>query len=414
MTSVPAQAPEWQATVAPRRFYPQLEGMRALAAIGVLTTHVAFQTRAVEIPVWGQILGRLDLAVALFFGLSGFLLWRPWVDAAYGPQGGVRPSIGRYLRHRVVRIWPAYVVVVVVVLTLLPQAQGASLDVWLANLTLTQVFVPLSLTAGLTQMWSLSVEVSFYLLLPFVGLAMMRLRGSRARWRLPVIFGAGALSLGWAWVAMALPLADGIEAKNWVFGHLPWFLGGLILAEAIGAGAIGGDRIRNEGTRLSRAIVDLGSRRWLMFAVFVIAYGLACTPLAGPTGLGDLSNVQFATKMVLGGLVGFALLAPLICVDAPDPNDPDPAKPDRWMRFLTSPAMQALGRWSYAIFIWHLVILAVVFPLFGINLFSGYTLIVWVITLGLTIGISAASYALVEEPARQWLRGWEQRRAQRR
>ena len=46
---------------------------------------------------------------------------------------------------------------------------------WLANLTLTQIYVPLTLTSGLTQMWSLSVEVSFYLALPFLALLARRL-----------------------------------------------------------------------------------------------------------------------------------------------------------------------------------------------------------------------------------------------
>ena len=197
------------ATATARRFYPQLEGMRAIAAIGVLVTHVAFQTRAVEIPVLGPVLGRLDLAVALFFALSGFLLWRPWVDAAH--RGTGHPSVPRYFRHRVVRIWPAYVVVVTLVILLLPEAQGADAQVWLANLTLTQVFVPLTLTAGLTQMWSLSVEIAFYALLPLIGFALLRLRGSRLRARVPAIVLLGALSLGWAWVGTSLPVADGVE-----------------------------------------------------------------------------------------------------------------------------------------------------------------------------------------------------------
>ena len=46
---------------------------------------------------------------------------------------------------------------------------------WLANLTLTQIYVPLTLTAGLTQMWSLSVEVTFYLVLPILALLARRL-----------------------------------------------------------------------------------------------------------------------------------------------------------------------------------------------------------------------------------------------
>lgn len=376
-----------------RRFYPQLEGMRAVAALGVLTTHVAFQTRAVAIPVLGPVLGRLDLAVALFFGLSGFLLWRPWVAAAH--ERADPPSVRRYAMHRFVRIWPAYAVVVAVVLTLLPDAKNADLTVWLANLTLTQVFVPLSLTAGLTQMWSLSVEVAFYAVLPLIGCALLRLRGSRVGRRVPALCALGALSLGWGWVAAAIPHAAGVEPKNWMLGHLPWFVAGLVLAEI--AGAVEFDTHRPVPAWLE-TITRLGARRWLMFVILVVAYALACTPLAGPTGLGNLAAWQFAVKMALGAICAFAVLAPLVCGAGP-------------FRLLTSPVMLALGRWSYGIFIWHLAVLAVVFGLFGIVPFSGNTVLVWMLTVGLTIGVSAASYAFIEEPCRRWLRDRESRRA---
>ena len=62
---------------------------------------------------------------------------------------------------------------------------------WLANLTLTQIYVPLTLTAGLTQMWSLSVEVSFYMALPVLALLARRMpvrrpdAGRSSRWRWP-------------------------------------------------------------------------------------------------------------------------------------------------------------------------------------------------------------------------------------
>lgn len=396
-----------------RRFFPQLEGMRAVAAFGVLTTHVAFQTGAVRIPVIGEILGRLDLAVALFFALSGFLLWRTWVAAAHTVTGadGARhpaaqvPGVRRYLRHRVVRIWPAYAVVVVTVLTLLPEARGVDATVWLANLTLTQVFVPLSLTAGLTQMWSLSVEVAFYLLLPILGCALCRVRGARVGARVPMLLALAVLSLGWAWVAQALPVPDGVEPTNWVFGHLPWFIAGLIVAEVSGAAELGGS------TRVTRALERAGARRGPMLAVFVVAYGLACTPIAGPTGLGVLAPWQFATKMTLGAVCGFAILAPLVCEK---PCGHDSPRVHREFRFLTSPVMLALGRWSYAIFLWHVAVLAEVFGLFGIVPFSGHSILVWCITVAVTIGISAASYAFVEEPARDWLRRRESARIARR
>ncbi|WP_344780269.1 acyltransferase [Gordonia caeni] len=380
-------------TVSPPRlrFFPQLEGMRAVAALGVLTTHVAFQTRAVEWPVLGPILGRLDLAVALFFALSGFLLWRPYAAAARHADLH-EPGIARYLRHRFVRIWPAYAVAVVAVFTLLPQARGASLEVWLANLTLTQVFVPLTLAPGLTQMWSLSVEVAFYLLLPLIGYALLVLRGDRARFRIPLLLGLGVLSLGWAWAVTAMNLPDGIEGKNWVFGHLPWFLAGLILAELTAT-----VEFTDRPSRMVRRTVAVSANRPLMLAVAVVFYGLACTPLSGPVGLGDLGNGQYVGKIVFGAVAAYAILAPLVCSAGP-------------FRFLDSGPMTAMGRWSYAIFIWHLAVLTCVFGLFGITPFAGDFVVVWVLTVVLTLGVSAASYAFVEDPCRRWLANWERRR----
>ena len=68
--------------------------------------------------------------------------------------------------------------------------------------------------------------------------------------------------------------------------------------------------------------------------------------------------------------------------------------------------MQALGRWSYAIFLWHIPVLSLVFPLLGIGIFNGHTLLVLVATVALTIPVAALSYALVEEPARRGINNW--------
>ena len=122
-----------------RGFVPALDGMRGLAAMAVVVTHVAFQTGSVDGSWLGAVWGRFDMAVAVFFALSGYLLWRPHAEAARNLRRKV-PTTWRYLRHRVVRIWPAYVVVVVVVvlgadvLHLVDAAAlGASLDGALAG-----------------------------------------------------------------------------------------------------------------------------------------------------------------------------------------------------------------------------------------------------------------------------------------
>lgn len=358
-----------------RGFLPAVEGMRACAAVGVVVTHVAFQTGHTG-GVSGRLFGRFDLAVALFFALSGFLLWRGHAAAARGLRP--TPPTGHYLRSRIVRIMPGYLVAVVVILSLLPEAK-ADLTVWLANLTLTQIYVPLTLTAGLTQMWSLSVEVAFYMALPFLALLVRRVP---VRARIPVIAAAALVSLGWA----VLPIATsaGVNHLNWPPAFFSWFAAGMLLAE-LTVTPVGWPH------RLAR-------RRLLMAVIAVAAFLVAASPIAGPEGLTPGTVSQFVVKIAMGAVVAGALLAPLV-LDRPDTSH----------RVLGSTTMVTLGRWSYGLFIWHLAALAMVFPVIGEFAFNGHMPVVLVLTVVFGFAIAAVSYALVESPCRTALRRWEYR-----
>jgi peptidoglycan/LPS O-acetylase OafA/YrhL len=360
-----------------RSFLPAVEGMRACAAIGVVITHVAFQTGHSS-GVTGRLFGRFDLAVAVFFALSGFLLWRG--HAAAARNLGSRPRTGHYLRSRVVRIMPAYLVAAIVILSLLPDSDHASLTVWLANLTLTQIYVPLTLTGGLTQMWSLSVEVSFYLLLPILALLGRRIPVSA---RVPVIAALAALSWAWGWVPLA-HAGSGINPLDWPPAFFSWFAAGMLLAEWAYRG-IGLPH------RLAR-------RRVLMAVVAVLAYLVAASPLAGPEGLIPGTATQFAVKTAMGSVVAFALVAPLVLDRLDTPH-----------RVLATTGMVTLGRWSYGLFIWHLAALAMVFAVIGTFPFTGRMPTVLILTLIFGFAIAAVSYALVESPCREALRRWEKR-----
>jgi peptidoglycan/LPS O-acetylase OafA/YrhL len=360
-----------------RSFVPAVEGMRACAAVGVVVTHVAFQTGH-STGVAGRVFGRFDLAVAVFFALSGFLLWRGHAAAARGLRE--KPPTGHYLRSRIVRIMPAYLVAVVVILTLLPDSDTPSLTVWLANLTLTQIYVPLTLTAGLTQMWSLAVEVSFYIALPILALLARRLPVSA---RVPVIAAVGVASWAWAFIPFHTPY--GVNALNWPPAFFSWFVAGMLIAEWT-VSPIGWPH------RLAR-------RRVLMAAVAIIAFLVAASPLAGPEGLTPGSVGQFMVKTSTGAVVAAALLAPLVL-----------DRPDTPHRFLGSAPMVTLGRWSYGLFIWHLAALAMVFPVIGEFAFNGHMPIVLVLTVVFGFAIAAVSYGLVESPCRVALRRWEFRR----
>ncbi len=361
-----------------RGFLPAVEGMRACAAVGVVITHVAFQTGH-STGATGRLFGRFDMAVAVFFALSGFLLWRGHAAAARGLRKA--PSIRHYSRSRVVRIMPAYLVSVVVILALLPGAEGTSLTVWLANLTLTQIYVPLTLTPGLTQMWSLAVEVSFYIALPVLAVSARRLP---VRARAAVIIAVALLSLAWGFIPIHPP--DGVNPLNWAPAYGCWFGAGMLLAEWI----------YSPITWVHR----LARRRVLMALIALVAFLVAASPLAGPEGLTPATLDQFIVRTAMGGVLAWALLAPLV-LDRADTSH----------RILASDPMVTLGRWSYGVFIWHLAALDMVFPVIGRFAFTGDMAVVLTLTLVFTIAISAVSYALVESPCREALRAWESRQS---
>ncbi len=63
--------------------FPHLDSLRAVGALAVLTTHAAFWGgEYTDNGTAGRFLARLDVGVALFFVLSGFLLSRAWLQAA--------------------------------------------------------------------------------------------------------------------------------------------------------------------------------------------------------------------------------------------------------------------------------------------------------------------------------------------
>ncbi len=361
-----------------RSFLPAVEGMRACAAIGVVLTHVAFQT-GVSSGVTGRLLHRFDLAVAVFFALSGFLLWRGQAAAARGLRR--RPPTGHYLRSRLVRIMPGYVVAVVIILTLLPDANHASPTVWFANLTFTQVYVPLTLTGGLTQMWSLSVEVSFYLALPILALLARQLP---VRARVPVIAAVALASLWWG--LLPIHTAQGVNFLNWPPAYASWFAAGMLLAEWT---------VSPPGWAHK-----LARNRWAIGSIVMAAYFISASPLAGPEGLVPAHLSQFITRTSMGAVIACALLAPLV-LDLPGTPHP----------ILGSRVMVTLGRWSYGLFIWHLAALAMVFPMVGKFMFNGNFIVTLILTLTLGFAMAAVSYALIEYPCRNMLRRWEYRHA---
>ena len=171
-------------TGSPSRLW-EIEGLRAVAAWSIVVFHVwVFSSPAVlgwNLGPFTAFVSPLQSGVTLFFVLSGFLLYRPIAAALLDGVPG--PSAWTYLRNRALRILPAYLVILMLVVFVLRSASlgasghgvsaGALTDprTFLLDAFLLQTYVPHGIWSGILPAWSLTIEVAFYLLLPLLGLA---------------------------------------------------------------------------------------------------------------------------------------------------------------------------------------------------------------------------------------------------
>lgn len=348
---------------------PILDGARAIAAFMVLLTHVGAASGATERSVFGPFLARGDWGVALFFVLSGFLLSRPWVT--WRLASGRAPSVATYVRKRAVRILPAYWVALVAVLLLIPQVVTPAGVV--ANSLLLQTYTG-PLLDGFFQTWSLCTEVAFYALLPL--LAPLLIRRS-PRFAL-VAIGLTAL-VAPIWIMLCKSWAVDVMppyAIVWLPGHLDWFCAGMALAVL--------ERLIH-GRSLPAVLI--GPNRWLVGAG--VAFALAMTPAGGPIGWQAAAPHIDVSKELLYGACAFLLVGAML---------QPAATTTLWGRALNSRVMAWAGLLSYAFFLWHNLILDRVREAWGMTFGGGGFLVSLLLTTGLTLVISQASYSLVEQP----------------
>lgn len=379
------------------RPFPLLDGYRAIAALMVLTTHVAFNTGEILTPGIGPLLGRMDFGVTLFFLLSGFLLYRPWARAAMLDQDG--PALGPYAIRRAARILPAYWVMVVFTLLLLPEIQPVRWQVWPVHLGMLHIYLPGFSIEGLTQTWSLATEVSFYVVLPAVAWLMgRRQRGNpdaSARWQLTIL--AIGILLAWIYTAVRVSGIFGAAdlAGYWLPGFADWFALGM-------AAAVIQTRLRMGGApawmRSLRSIA--GATAWCLLIAGAL-YAIASTPLAGPLTFSPAEPSSLVVKHILYAAIAVFLLLPgFLGVGDTDPTEP-PAQ-SAWARLLAHPVVVYLGTISYGIFLWHLVLLRLIQGSLNIPVFGGGFWFLWPAVALSSILVASVSWFAVERPLQRW------------
>lgn len=186
--------------------------LRLLAAVAVIVSHSFALSGHLEPMVRGQTVG--TVGVFVFFGISGFLITQSW---------NADPSLGRFFAKRALRIYPAYIVVVVaaavvlgpLVSTLAPGQYFGNVSTWqymLNNIamqmqwSLPGVFAnniyPVAVNGSL---WSLPYEIDCYLLIGLIGGCGLLRRGRSA-------------ASAWAAVMLIVILTPGHALLTFGFG----------------------------------------------------------------------------------------------------------------------------------------------------------------------------------------------------
>jgi peptidoglycan/LPS O-acetylase OafA/YrhL len=344
-----------------------LTGIRAVAALLVVGTHAAYTTGKYTHGYWGLVGARLEIGVPIFFVLSGFLLFRPWLKSA--ATGGPPPSVSRYAWHRVRRIMPAYVITVLFAYVLYHYRDagpnpGHSWMGLLRNLTLTHIYcngyLGKYLHQGLTQMWSLAVEAAFYVALPPLAYVLLVLI-CRRQWQPKLVLAAlaGMALISPAWLILVHTdhwFPDG--ARLWLPTYLAWFLAGMALA----------------------VLQAMGVRCYAFMAIplAIICYFIVSTPIAGAPTTSPATMREALFKTVFYAAIAALAVAPLALGDQ-----------GWYSRLLASRPMVWLGEISYEIFLIHLITMEFAMDyVVGAHVYTGSMLNLFIATVALTIPLA--------------------------
>jgi peptidoglycan/LPS O-acetylase OafA/YrhL len=361
--------------------FPLFDSLRAIAALAIFGTHAYASLHASDTGLMRQFAGRLEVGVYIFFAISGFLLYRPFVRARL--RGTDRPATGGYLWRRMLRIGPAYWVALSVVAVWLHMryvVDPVSNAPW--YYLFAQSYRPYLAIGGLAQAWSLCVEAGFYLFLPLYALAMRLLpaAGERERLRneLSGLAILAVLGVGFTVLAVSSGATDGDTSVLPLHLILPSYLHVFAAGMCLAVLSVWYEERDEPGWLgpLDRFPGIAWGVALLAFVVVSLWVGIDGHP-------GErVSATQWVARSVLYVVIAVGVVVPAVFGD-----------PARGLvrRVLANRVLLWIGLISYSFFLYHL---AVVLQVERWDLPAGTA-----VALAMSLAIAAASYYLIERPA---------------
>ncbi len=336
------------------KYYHNLDGFRAIAAFGVVIAHFFTLERLGGSSGLFALAQQGNSGVSLFFVLSGFVITRILLKSVDGPRYFIN-----FYGRRTLRIFPLYYLALccyVFVPTLLhwvnsfpPLSESWYHFAYLQNFARTFNW----LSQGPGHYWSLAVEEHFYLIWPAVVYAC---RGKHQQKLLAVSIGFILMATALRWIMFS----RGMDINVFTFTRLDQLSMGCILAILESRGWL--DKSGRDKTFLGLMVVG------------VLSIGL-CSRMSEL-----LMNVakHLAYGLLYLGLIGYAITT----------------TSQHWMnRFLNLPIMQYLGKISYGLYVWHVLVLM----FFEHYIHPGNCWLDFFIISVASIAVSAASWHFYEQ-----------------
>ncbi len=331
---------------------PNLDGLRALAILPVLGLHASY----------GLIQGGF-LGVDLFFVLSGFLITRNLTSEIHATG---RIDLRRFFLRRSLRLLPATVLALLLARACWSWTADGDDDFLVsarAVLLYHANFIDGARLGSLASTWSLSIEEQFYLVWPLALPLLHRLTGGRPGRLVTVLWLAVLLVAVW-------------RAGRWMAhpGDLDLYRHTLARVDALMLGACASLVVlpptltQGRAPRLAAALVT---------GAFLVA-SLTCSATAD--------------GLYLGGFTAIALLAALLVRSLAELPP---------VRLFSHPLMAWVGRRSYGLYLYHLIVFEALEPL-RVAGSAANLLLVTLLRLGLTFAVAELSWRWVERPMLAW------------
>ncbi len=376
-----------QAEIANRLLhYPSLDGVRGAAAFLVLIFHSSAVLQSgpasdrVNRALTLSVSGFGDIAVAIFFALSGFLLFNEFVTDVIHCTG--RKPTRSYLSRRFLRIYPAYWAALTAGELLIGPLVGGRFGLF----TLTgRYFDSSHIFIGLAVAWTLSVEVAFYVFLPLFS-AMLRVVAQRFR-NLQIRVAVVALAcfgllvvprLYSRFVTSHRPLDFRFVTS--LFDYLDWFAVGMFLSLIVAVRRLGwismSSRFRFATSRVLCWPIAAALYVW---PTLMVGYD-------GSSGSSLISSTKDAH--VLFGLCAFFVLVPVTIGEMATMR----------VGVFASRVMVSVGVVSYGFYLWHDTFLKYYLSHFANGTGVAPFLLVIAALTPLSLFVGWLSYRLIERP----------------